>query len=123
MPDIIGLSYNTVKGLNGIIDTKLPGRPPFRCKIVNIGGERLEFHFRDVIGCIQSLYSDPRFTHDMAFAPEQHYSNPERTCRVYNELYTGDWWWKVQVRAIYSDEAHIDLLCRLPSNLVNQGQQ
>jgi hypothetical protein len=97
----IGLSYHTVKELNGIIDTKLPERAPFRCKIVNIGGERLEFHFRDVMECIRSLYGDPQFMHYMAFAPERHYTSPERTCRIYNEMYTGDWWWMVQVRPLY----------------------
>jgi hypothetical protein len=102
--DTIGLSYNTVRQLNSIIDTKLPGRAPFRCKIVNIGGERLEFHFRDVIECIRSLYGDLQFMHDLAFAPERHYTSPERICRIYNEMYTGDWWWMVQVRALYSDE-------------------
>jgi hypothetical protein len=99
-----GLSYNTVKELNGIIDTKLPGRAPFRCKTVKIGGERLEFHFRDVIECIRSLYGDPQFMHDLAFAPERHFMGPEGTCRIYSEMHTGDWWWIVQVRALYSDE-------------------
>jgi hypothetical protein len=102
--DTLGLSFSTVKELNGIIDTKLPGRGPFRCKVVNIGGERLEFHFRDVIESIRSLYGDPQFMHGLAFAPERHYTSPERTCRIYNEMYTGDWWWMVQVCALYSDE-------------------
>jgi hypothetical protein len=31
------------------------------------------------------------------FAPERHYTNEERTCRIYNEMHTGDWWWTVQV--------------------------
>ena len=102
--DTLNLSYKTVKQLNSIIDTKLPGRAPFQCKIVNIGGERLEFHFRDVIESIRSLYSDLQFMHDLAFAPERHYTSPERTCRIYNEMYTGDWWWMVQVRAVNSDK-------------------
>ena len=102
--DTLDLSYNTVKQLNSIIDTKLPGRASFCCKIVNIGGENLEFHFRDVIECIRSLYGDSQFMHDLVFAPERHYTSPERTCQIYNEMYTGDWWWTVQVRAHYSDE-------------------
>jgi len=47
--------------------------------------------------CIQTIYGDPQFTHDLVFAPERHYTSQERTCRVYNEIHTGDWWWKVQV--------------------------
>ena len=33
----------------------------------------------------------PNLGKDLTFAPERHYPNPERTCRVYNEMYTGDW--------------------------------
>jgi hypothetical protein len=85
------LSYNMVKQLNGIIDTKLPGCAPFQCKTVNIGGKHLEFYFRDMIESIWSLYSDLQFMHDLAFALEQHYTSPGRTCWVYNEMYTNDW--------------------------------
>jgi len=95
--DKLGLSYHTVKQLNDVIDNKLPGRPPFRCREFIIGDERLEFYHRDIIDCIRSLYGDPQFVQDLVFAPERHYTDPERTCRIYNEMHTGDWWWAVQV--------------------------
>jgi hypothetical protein len=100
MKIVDGLSYNTVKKLNGIIDTKLPGRAPFRCKTVEIGGKHLEFHFRDVLESLRLLYGDPQFKHDLAFAPERRYTSPERTCRIYDEMNTGDWWRIVQVRRV-----------------------
>jgi Plavaka transposase len=56
--------------MNDIIDTELPGRPPFLCKRLIIGHEHLEFHYRDVVECIQSLYGDPQFAQQLAFAPE-----------------------------------------------------
>ena len=99
--DKLGLSFRTVKQLNEIIDNKLPGRPPFRCKELIIGNERLEFYCRDVVECIRSLYGDPQFAQDLAFAPERHYTNPECMCRIYHEMYTGDWWWTVQVRVLW----------------------
>ena len=86
-----------MRQLNGIIDAKLPGRPPFECKVLELGGERLEFYCRDVLECIRSLYGDPQFAQDLIFAPEQHYTDHARTCRIYNEMHTGDWWWSVQV--------------------------
>jgi hypothetical protein len=49
--------------------------------------------------------SDPQFADDLVFAPEQHYTSEERTCRVYNEIHTGDWWWTVQVRTLNSINA------------------
>lgn len=96
--DTLDLSYRSVKQMNDIIDSKIPGRPPFQRKELVIGHERLEFYCRDVIECIRSLYGDPRFAQELTFAPEQHYTGHERMCRIYNEMHTGDWWWSVQVR-------------------------
>jgi hypothetical protein len=48
--------------------------------------------------CIRALYGDPEFARDLVFAPERCYVDPEQTCRIYNEMHTGDWWWAVQVR-------------------------
>ena len=76
----------------------MPGRPPFRCQDILIGNETLQFHFRDVLHCIRAIYGDPEFAQDLVFAPERHYVDHERTQRVYDEMYTGDWWWSVQVR-------------------------
>jgi hypothetical protein len=95
--DALGLSYRTVDQLNKIIDKSLPGRPTFERSELIIGNERLEFYSRDVIQCIRSLYGDPSFAQELTFVPERHYTSHERTCRVYNEMYTGDWWWSVQV--------------------------
>jgi Plavaka transposase len=98
--DKLGLSFRTAKQLNELID-KLPGRPPFQRKELIIGNERLDFYCRDIVECIRSLYSDPQFAQDLAFAPERHYTSPDRTCRIYNEMYTGDWWWTVQVCVLW----------------------
>ena len=95
--DTLGLSYRSVKQMNELIDVKIPGRPRFLCKKLFIGHEHLEFYCRDVTECIRSLYGDPQFAQELAFAPERHYTTHERTCRIYNEMYTGDWWWSVQV--------------------------
>jgi hypothetical protein len=96
----LDLSYRTTKELNKLIDDNLPGPPPFQCEEVKIGGELLEFFFRDTIQCIRSLYGNPEFVQGLAFAPERHFTDDERTCRVVNEMNTGDWWWSVQVRKL-----------------------
>ena len=59
--------------------------------------ETLEFYYRDAVQCVQDLYGDPNFAEHLVFAPERHYTSHERTCRIYNDLHTGDWWWAVQV--------------------------
>jgi hypothetical protein len=95
--DKLGLSFSSTKELNGIIDNTLPGRPHFKTRTLHIGGKTLELHFRDILACIRSIYGDPEFVQDLVFAPERHYADRERTCRVYSEMHTGDWWWAVQV--------------------------
>ncbi|KAH9043546.1 hypothetical protein EDB83DRAFT_2227861 [Lactarius deliciosus] len=94
--DKLGLSYRTSMELNSIIDKTLPGRPAFQCEDLDIGGERLQFHYREIIPSIQAIFGNPEFARELVFAPERHYTDAERTCRVYNEMYTADWWWSVQ---------------------------
>ena len=63
-----------------------------------MGGENLTFYHREIVPCLRALYGDPEFRHDLIFSPERHFTNEERTHRIYNEMHTGDWWWSVQVR-------------------------
>ena len=101
MVERLGLSYKTANELNTIIDNKLPGCPPFKSQELVIGGERLQFHYRDILPCIRAIFGDPDLARDMVFAPERHYHDPQRTNRIYSEMHTGDWWWSVQVRNKY----------------------
>ncbi|KAH9012665.1 hypothetical protein EDB83DRAFT_2508778 [Lactarius deliciosus] len=85
-----------------VIDKELPERPQFKCEDLIIAGNTFQFYFHDVLQCIRTLYGNPEFARDLVFVPERHYTNHERTCRVYSEIHTGDWWWAVQT----SLEAH-----------------
>jgi hypothetical protein len=87
-----------MKQLNDIIDNHLGGPPSFQCKELCIGNERLEFYCCDTLQCIRMLYGDPAFVQDLVLSPVQHYSSAEHTCRIINEMHTGDWWWSIQVR-------------------------
>lgn len=93
----LGLSYGNAKELNGIID-QLPGRPTFKQKAVIVCDESVELYYREIIPCIRSLFGDPAFAHKLIFVPERHYLDASRTCRIFNEMHTGNWWWSVQVR-------------------------
>lgn len=93
----LGLSYKTVQELNKKID-KLPGRAPFVSKDMAIGGEVFTFYYWEIIPCLRALFGDPEFQHDLIFAPERHFTNEDRTHRIYSDMHTGDWWWSVQVR-------------------------
>ncbi|KAF8265448.1 hypothetical protein EI94DRAFT_1858251 [Lactarius quietus] len=93
----LGLSFHTSKELNDIIDNQLPSTPTFKTHDVVIGGEDLQFHYRDLIPCIRALFSNPEFAHDLICAPERHYTDSSCKHRIYNEMHTGDWWWSVQM--------------------------
>jgi hypothetical protein len=93
----LDLSYRTTRELNNIIDDELPGPPPFQCKELDIGNEELQFFCCDTLQCICSLYGNPDFVQDLVYAPEQHYTSKEQTCRIINEMHTADWWWTMQV--------------------------
>ena len=67
------------------------------CTELEMGGERLNFYCCEILPCVKALFGDPELKHDLIFAPEQHFTNNERTCHIYNEMHTGDWWWSVQV--------------------------
>lgn len=97
MVDNLGLSYQNTRELNRIIDNDLAGPPPFQCRELNIGLERLQFFCRDTLQCIKSLYGDPEFVQDMVFAPVRQYTDDTRASRIIDEMHTGEWWWTLQV--------------------------
>ncbi|KAJ8084846.1 hypothetical protein PM082_003623 [Marasmius tenuissimus] len=90
------LSYKTTQELNTIIDTCLPGRPQFRREEVVVGGEAFEFYHRDVLECIQTLWSDTDFTPYLITSPEKHYTDSTKNVRMFHNMHTGKWWWETQ---------------------------
>ena len=98
-----------MKELNNIIDNHMARLPSFQSKELHIGNERLDFHFRDMLQCIRTLYGDPAFARYMAHSPVQYYTSADQSCRVVNEMHTGNWWWSIQVRskAIYNDSGDL----------------
>ena len=66
--------------------------------MLKVGDESLDFYYRDAVQCVRDLYGDPNFAEHLVVVPERHYTSHERTCRIYNDMHTGDWWWAVQVR-------------------------
>ena len=93
----LGLSFQNSRELNQMIDERLPGRPKFEQHDIVIEGETFEVYFRNIMDCIASLYGNPKFAPHLIFAPERHYSDEDKTCRIYHDMYTGRWWWETQV--------------------------
>ena len=94
----LGLLFSSSEELNQIIDKKLPnGLPQFVREEVEIAGQKFEFYHRDIIQCIRVLYGHPELAPFLAHAPEKHYTSSNKRTQIFSEMYTGKWWWNVQV--------------------------
>ncbi|CDO69394.1 hypothetical protein BN946_scf185040.g7 [Trametes cinnabarina] len=97
LADALGLSFKNMSELNKIIDGHLPaGRPRFKRREIVVQGEAFEVYYRDVLECIRALFGDPEFAQDLLLVPERHYTDASRQTRVYFDMNTGDWWWRIQ---------------------------
>ena len=72
-------------------------RPRFQRHEVVVAGEVYDVFFRDVIECIRALYGEPEFARHLVFLPERHYEDADHTVRLHHDMYTGKWWWGIQV--------------------------
>ena len=54
----------------------------------------IRFYFRDMFKCIRWLLRQPCYSEKAAYGPVRKYVGGSRT---YDEMNTGDWWWRVQV--------------------------
>jgi len=86
---------------------QLPTGLGWQCEIVDVVGdtlddngkpmgEKLELWRRDPLECIQELLGNPVFKDHVSYVPERVYTSTEGEERVYDEMWTGDWWWNTQ---------------------------
>ncbi|KIJ62061.1 hypothetical protein HYDPIDRAFT_176793 [Hydnomerulius pinastri MD-312] len=87
----------------------LPRGAEWQCESITLTGdltddngecyvEEVELWHRDPVECIQELLGNPMFAPHLKYAPEQHYTGPDNDNRIINEMWTADWWWKIQER-------------------------
>ena len=100
-------SYSSNYTLLKKIDS-LPAEPRWKCETIEVKGnvigtdekpatESVELWFRDIIECIQGLIGNPAFRENLSYAPQKVFTSRSGTTRIYDEAWTGDWWWKMQV--------------------------
>jgi hypothetical protein len=82
------------------IDT-LPHGPAWRAVTLRVkeGDESriVVVYIRNIIEVIRELIGNVRFRAHMRYAPERHWTSSARRKRVFGEMWTGDWWWNMQV--------------------------
>jgi hypothetical protein len=59
--------------------------------------EELELWYRDPIACIRDLLGNPSFRDHIAYMPQRVFTSSGGSARIYDEMWTGDWWWETQV--------------------------
>ena len=59
--------------------------------------EEVELWKRDPLECVIELFSNPSFRDVFALEPEQAFADQEGKSRIFDEVWTGNWWWKLQV--------------------------
>ena len=59
--------------------------------------EHLELWFRDPVECMRELLLNPAFVDFISYGPENVYSDSEGKERIFDKMWTGNWWWEMQV--------------------------
>jgi hypothetical protein len=60
--------------------------------------EDVELWLRNPVDCVAELLGNPAFNGSIAYAPERVYTDSKASSRIYDEMWTADWWWDIQVR-------------------------
>ncbi|KAI0071637.1 hypothetical protein K474DRAFT_1712310 [Panus rudis PR-1116 ss-1] len=58
--------------------------------------ERLELWRRDPLECVRELIGNPEFRESMKYTPEKVFADMGQNVRIYDEMWTGEWWWHKQ---------------------------
>ena len=59
--------------------------------------ENVELWPCNPVECIRELFRNPVFKSSNRYTPKKLYSDQEGTERIYDEMWTADWWWDTQV--------------------------
>lgn len=102
------LSYSSSYKLLKKIDS-LAVRLEWKCEVIKVTGnvigadgkpevENVELWCRDPIQSVQELIGNPMFREHLSYTPQKVFTTESGTTRIYDEAWTGDWWWTMQVR-------------------------
>ncbi|KAM5539179.1 hypothetical protein V8D89_007052 [Ganoderma adspersum] len=62
----------------------------------NVRTEEIELWRRDPVELICELLGNPIFRDSLHYTPEQLFADKDGTSCIYDETWTGDWWWEIQ---------------------------
>jgi hypothetical protein len=91
--------YSNIRGLHQIID-QIPERAVWATKTLSFPDrpdEKYTIRHRDPLEAIRSLLGNPAHAKDIVYVPKQIFSSNKKDNRVFNEMWTGQWWAAAQV--------------------------
>jgi len=91
---------------------ELPQASQWALKVVKVKGdlvgvngkhkeEEVKLWMRNPVNCVRELMANPDFTKIVSYEPQQAFSDATGNTRQYDEMWTGDWWWEVQVSKVF----------------------
>ncbi|KAG1817645.1 uncharacterized protein BJ212DRAFT_1269939 [Suillus subaureus] len=79
----------------------LPKGPSWKCQVIpSLHGTKspIRLFWRDLVECLESLFSNPLFHDQLDFVPHHVYKTAAQLLHVYSEWLTGDTVWSIQVQ-------------------------
>jgi len=73
--------------------------------------------YRDPLQAIASLLGNPAHASDIVYCPSKIFTDSSKSKRIYNEMWTGDWWNTVQVSS-----SRVLFLASIPHHLQSNLQ-
>lgn len=64
--------------------------------------EKVELWMRDPVECIRELMGNALLSDHMRYKPECVYADKDGNVRIYENMWTADWWWQMQVNMVPS---------------------
>ena len=59
--------------------------------------EKVEVWRRDPVECVKEIMGNPAFKDYMSYTAEHVYLEDEGKVRIFDEMWTANWWWNTQV--------------------------
>ena len=97
----LDLSFKDTRALHKKIDT-LPDRAgPWHTKVLSFSDtpEEFMFRYRNSLDAVKTLLGDPALAKDIVYRPKRIFRRQEngQNLRTLHDMWTGDWWWELQV--------------------------
>jgi len=102
-----GVSFENAHSFLKRVDSLYTG-PGWTCETINVEGdvvgedgtmkrETVELWRRDPVECVEELIGNPALREMMAYVPERADADAKGENRIYDKMWTGEWWWETQV--------------------------